>query len=744
MIDRSITLQNIQTDNIVSVAADLPLSQGVQLMAKHKISCLVVTEKNNPVGILTERDMVRLATVLDRQEHRRMDEVMSRQLITAPQSMDYREGFELLAANAIRHLVILDEQGQLSGIVTETDILRHMGVEYFLQHKELGSIMTRKPVCLGMDCLVAEAIETMAKNRISCIVVEQDDYPAGIITERDAVRLFNEGCDIRAIRLEQVMSHPVHTLTESTGAHEVAMAMKSKGVRRLVVVDENGQMVGLVTEHDVVKGVQGKFVDHLKNIIERQADDLSQIRHQLNQRTVLDNLLQSSSELAIIGTDLDCRITYWNTMAEKILALSATEAYEHNLINILSECHLDSGIFKFGIRLVPGSGSYEYPITRTHGEIIEYFDARVFGIWNENNRLAGFVLTLKDVTSEQATREALRESEARLNSMFRNAAAGMAGISSDGRFTRCNPELCRMLGYSETELLQITLFDIIHPDDLDTTLKQLQQTVSGAAAGYQLERRYLRKDGSCLWCLVSLGLIRDEAGKTSSGVALFQDITEKKQLDEQRRIMADEQRDTLIREVHHRIKNHLQGVIGLLRLQLTSKSDISEMIAGAIGQVETIAVVHGVLGRRQDRDLKPAELFESIVASVESLTTEKVEWQCASRPGPDCCIVQDKAVAIALVANELLVNATKHRSGENAPSGIIADLNWNGNELLLQVSNPGHLPIWFDFDAGAGLGTGLELIRSMLPSQGTRLTFEEKDGWVTVRLNLAPPVIFLQ
>ncbi|RLJ19203.1 hypothetical protein DJ031_09225 [bacterium endosymbiont of Escarpia laminata] len=733
------TLADLLTSSVVTVSPDTPLAVALHILVEKRISCLVVKEDDLPIGIITERDLVRHASSVADIQHHLVGSVMSKGLVTALQTLDYREAYECFAENQIRHLVVVDDSGRLAGIVTETDIMRHMGLEHFLQYTGLSSVMTRSVATLGPKESLNQAVERMSSSRISCIVVEEDGFPLGMLTERDAVRLLDDGIDFSSVPLERVMVSPVHTVDAGIGVHEASVRMRRLGVRRLVVVDKAGLIEGLVTEHDVVKGVHGKYVELLKEVIARQAGTLKQVRKQLSEKNLLDNLLRSSSDIAVISTDLDYRITFCNQLADRLLGHSQDDVYGQKLTEVLSRSGMDAGIFKHGARLVPGMGSYDYPITRKGKARTEYFDARVFGIWDDTTQLAGFVLTMKDITAKKQAEMALRESEARLKSMFRNAAAGMAMADyPGGRFTRVNPELCRMLGYSEEELLTKSVLDVIHPDDRETSRTRINDALKEQISGYQVEVCHQRKDGSPIWCLVSMGYIRDEAGKKSSGVALLQDITEKRRVEQQRLV----QQNAVTREVHHRIKNHLQGVIGLLRERAQQHPNVYDILNDAISQVESVALVHGLLGRQQDRVLDFAEMLESIVASVEFLTGMVIERGSVTEPVQDCRVVEDKSVAIALVINELLINAVKHCDKAISPPPVVVTIQWQEeNRLLLSVRNRGSLPEAFDYATGVGFGTGLELVKSMLPGRGARLFVAQEDGAVLATLELEAPVI---
>src|SRR4051794_9750234 len=131
------------------------------------------------------------------------------------------------------------------------------------------------------------------------------------------------------------------------------------------------------------------------------------------------------------------------------------------------------------------------------------------------------------------TEDALRESEERFRGTFENAGVGIADCDVQGRFLRVNRKLCEIVGYTREELLQRTWQDLTHPDDLAACLEQFVPLLRGEQPGYSLEKRYVRKDGSPVWIDLAVSLRRDAAGTPAYVIAILQDISERKRLEEE-------------------------------------------------------------------------------------------------------------------------------------------------------------------------------------------------------------------
>jgi PAS domain S-box-containing protein len=130
------------------------------------------------------------------------------------------------------------------------------------------------------------------------------------------------------------------------------------------------------------------------------------------------------------------------------------------------------------------------------------------------------------------TKEALRESEERLRAMFNHAAVGIAVATLDGYFIDMNRKFSDILGYTADELRRLTFREITHPDDLADTTASVRQLLAGSIPDYSLEKRYLRKDGSSVWSLTTVTLLKDSDGRPQRFIGVIEDISLRKRAEE--------------------------------------------------------------------------------------------------------------------------------------------------------------------------------------------------------------------
>jgi PAS domain S-box-containing protein len=142
---------------------------------------------------------------------------------------------------------------------------------------------------------------------------------------------------------------------------------------------------------------------------------------------------------------------------------------------------------------------------------------------------------LRGSTDQPQAKDALRESEERFSSAFEYAPIGMALVSLEGRWLKVNPALCKVVGYSEDELLTRTFQNITHPEDLEADLSYVRRIIAGEIHSYQLEKRYIHSSGRPITVQLSVSLVRDSQRQPRYFISQMQDITEHKRAEDELR-----------------------------------------------------------------------------------------------------------------------------------------------------------------------------------------------------------------
>ena len=226
----------------------------------------------------------------------------------------------------------------------------------------------------------------------------------------------------------------------------------------------------------------------------------------------------------------------------------------------------------------------------------------------------GLVSTISDITAQHDAEARLKESEARFRRTFELAGSGMAHIGMDRRFIRVNRRLCEILGYSEPELLQLTGRQISHPDDLDIINEQRPRLYAGEVDRVEVEKRYVRKDGSIVWVQFHMTVERDAKGAPLYEIAVYDDITA--QLDTQLRLRESEAR--------FRQTFELAGS-GICHVKDGRFIRVNKSLCDILGYPEQALLGKPVkeLSHPEDRDLTDADRARIRTGEIESARFEK-------------------------------------------------------------------------------------------------------------------------
>jgi PAS domain S-box-containing protein len=161
-------------------------------------------------------------------------------------------------------------------------------------------------------------------------------------------------------------------------------------------------------------------------------------------------------------------------------------------------------------------------------------------------RIGGAMLFAESITEQVEARRALAESEARFRVTFENAPVGIAHVAPDGRWLRVNDAMCRILGYPADELTTKSFQDTTHPDDLAASVARLQHIRDGRFDRFDVDKRYLRKDGAIIWARLTVSCVRKSDGSIDYLVTVVEDITARKQAEEELRKSEERFRSSLL------------------------------------------------------------------------------------------------------------------------------------------------------------------------------------------------------
>ena len=223
-------------------------------------SCVLVMQGQELLGILTERDVVRITAQAINLAQTTVADVMVHPLITLPQQsvQDIFAALFLFRRYRIRHLPIMDDQGHLVGVISHESIRQILRPANLLRFRRVSDVMTTQVVHAPLTDTVLQLAQLMAEHRVSCVVItqrnsEDNDYPVGIVTERDIVQFQAVQIDLRKTQAQTVMSTPLFLLSPEDSLWTAHQEMQKRRVGRLVVSWNWGQGLGIVTQTSLLR-----------------------------------------------------------------------------------------------------------------------------------------------------------------------------------------------------------------------------------------------------------------------------------------------------------------------------------------------------------------------------------------------------------------------------------------------------------------------------------------------------------
>lgn len=275
------------------------------------------------------------------------------------------------------------------------------------------------------------------------------------------------------------------------------------------------------------------------------------------------------------------------------------------------------------------------------------------------------IVLAENITERRRAEEALRESEERLRLALQGANQGCYDLNVETGEAKVSPEYATMLGYDPAEFAESNAqwIERLHPDDRAPVAEAYRAYIRGEIPLYHVEFRQRTKDGGWKWIL-SLGTIvaRDQAGRPLRMLGTHTDLTRQKQMEADLRTMLEE-KTTLLKEVHHRVKNNLQIITSLLNLQADRIQDpqVLDLLEDTRQRIRSMALLHESLYRSENLTRIDFAVY------VEDLCTHILRASAgAQRRVQLRCHVDgvqltlDRAIPCGLIINELVSNALKH------------------------------------------------------------------------------------
>jgi PAS domain S-box-containing protein len=364
-MDQLFNKKPIET-NFISVKPTTPLLAAIEEMTKDfedhcsldtdteslklnqsKYTCTLVEENGYLVGLITDRDLVKLTAKEIDLEGLTVADVMTKNLITCQKSEinDLTEIINLLYTHHIRHLPVIDDQGKLAGIITPETIRSVLEPLDLLKYRYVQEVMNTKVLNISPHETLLTLVKIMEENRVSCVVITENrttgnNIPIGIFTERDIVKFQYLRVDLSRIIVKNAITGVLATCRPDDSLWKAHQKMQQQKIRRLVVVNKNRQLAGIVTQTTILKAIDPQELNSLASVLQNKVKILQQEKEQLleqiNQNLQQElkdqtNILKIKEKRERLIADIAMRIRSSLDLST-ILQTAVDEV--HNILNI--------------------------------------------------------------------------------------------------------------------------------------------------------------------------------------------------------------------------------------------------------------------------------------------------------------------------------------------------------------------------------------------------------------------------
>jgi two-component sensor histidine kinase len=344
---------------------------------------------------------------------------------------------------------------------------------------------------------------------------------------------------------------------------------------------------------------------------------------------------------------------------------------------------------------------------------------------------------LVDVTDQISAQNALERERERLRLALEAGSLAVWEFHPDTGVSSIDARYAATMGF-EDSFVNATLDEIarsIHPDDRERVGREHNAAIA-SGGDYRVEFRVIDALARVRWVVSKGIMIGGETPSSSTLVGVIQDVTDDRARENDLRAFAAS-REILIREADHRIKNSLQMVTGLLRMQLRGMEDtpVADALKGAIARVQAIAASH--LALQSTEDFQTVDLSFVLKELCAHFTAFHPDANIDCHIDGPLMMDADRAIPLGLVVNELMTNALRHAFPEAEVGTVTLTASRDGEDVVVRVG-----------DNGVGTarpskngGLGSKIIGALTGQIGARLETQSRPGvgtTVTVKLPLRP------
>ncbi|MBF0320674.1 MAG: PAS domain S-box protein [Nitrospirae bacterium] len=509
--------------------------------------------------------------------------------------------------------------------------------------------------------------------------------------------------------------HMLVALSQVTGiaAHNALYAVLIVSIIFLAGVLLSRMALDLKNRREYEKTIM-KFNEDLELKVDERTQQLNEkIGHALYIENVLkesENKYRQLVELSLNGIwaiDSNGITTFVNQAMADMLGYKVEEMIGRNLMDFMNDEGRAAAINAINKQKETGKKmQIENFFLHKSGNLVYVLISSV-AIYDKDGNINGAIATMMDITERKSLEQTLLEREQKFRQLIELSREGIWVIDKDNITTYVNQAQADMLGYTVDEMAGRLFLDFIDDEAKEKAIKSVGER-QRTGNSERLDTTLRHKNGNTVYVIVSASPLLDEQGNHAGSFGVISDITQRKEMEEKLRKSLSEQ-ELLLRELHHRVKNNLQVISGLVGLQLSHIKDegYRAILRDTQTRIQSIALVHERLYNTEN--LSDISMKEYIFSLVKELFVffdiDKSKISIVFNV-EDVNVAIEVAIPCGLIINELFTNILKYAFKDKDGGEVTLELKASeGGEIELIVADNGvGLPEGMDIDSTRSLG----------------------------------------
>ena len=495
-------------------------------------------------------------------------------------------------------------------------------------------------------------------------------------------------------------------------------------VFRITDIDEDVKRRNQIKKAEVEK-IKIEAIQKSNELLKEEINERKKIEKQLiESEKYVHSIIDSSLDM-ICTADINGKIIEFNRAAQEVFGYTHAEVIGKEVEILYAE---NANQVRNALFNKQGYFSGEVLNKKKNGEIFTSFlSASV--IKNPEGNPVGTMGVSRDITEKKAIENTIKESNTNYQALFNQAYVGIARISLEGNFIQANERLCNMLGYSNEEIIKKTVFDVTHSEDVDKSYHFLDEVKEGKREKYGFSKRYISKEGKKIDCNITVSIVRNKENKPDYFVTVFEDVTERNKSETELRESLLE-KEILLKEVHHRVKNNLQVISSILNLQSAYIKDESvvNIFRESQNRIKSMSFIHESLYQTSTlSNINFSEYIRNLSNNLlhsyqvfDDLVNLEIKTDNIS-------LNLDQAIPCGLILNELISNTLKHAFPYKKKGKVTVSIKQNKQKVTLQINDNGiGLDKKFSIEKVETLG--LQLVDSLVKQLNGTIKIEINNG----------------